>query len=81
MDEEQYDYIKPQHYKLFNDNNDALVVIKGTLGIEGYKAFLIGNILKYQLRLGKKPNEPIDKDQKKISYYQDELTRVENGII
>ena len=71
--EKQYDYIKPSHYKLWNDNNDGLVVLKAVLTPEQYKGFLIGNILKYQLRLGKKPNEPVEKDMAKIKFLQEEL--------
>jgi len=76
--QENYDYIKPQHYKLFNDNNDAIEILKAFLTTEQLKGFLIGNILKYQLRLGKKPNEPIERDQNKIKWLQNELNILNN---
>ena len=78
--DKDYDYVKPQHYKLFNNNEDALVVIKSTLGLKGYRAFLVGNILKYQLRLGKKPNESVERDQKKIEFYQTALKKTEDNL-
>lgn len=75
--EENYDFIKPQHYKLWKDNNDVNFVIKQTLTKEEYRGFLKGNILKYQLRLGKKPSEPIERDQEKIKWYQEQLNLLE----
>jgi hypothetical protein len=68
-----YDYIKPNHYTLWKDNNDVMEVIKATLTEEEFKGFLKGNILKYQLRLGKKPNEPVERDLSKIKEYQNFL--------
>ena len=70
---ENYDFIKPQHYKLWKDNNDVNDVIRASLTKEEYQGFIKGNILKYQLRLGKKPNEPIERDQEKIKWYQEQL--------
>lgn len=75
---QEYDYIRPQHYKLWNDNNDGLIVLKSVLTHEQYKGFLIGNILKYQLRLGKKPNEPVEKDMAKIKFLQEEIIKLSN---
>ena len=71
-----YDFIKPQHYKLWKDNNDVNDVIKATLSKEELIGFYKGNILKYQLRLGKKPNEPIERDIEKIKWYQEQLNQL-----
>lgn len=66
-----YDFIRPQHYSLWEDNNDTFHIIESSLTREEYIGFLKGNILKYQLRLGKKPGESIAKDQEKINYYRE----------
>jgi hypothetical protein len=71
----QYDYIKPNHYKLWEDMEDTFEPHKKLLTKEEYIGFLRGNILKYQLRLGKKPNEPVERDLKKIEVYQEELSK------
>lgn len=58
------------HYELWN-GFEAIDVIKLSLTPEEYRGFLKGNILKYQLRLGKKDN--VDKEIVKIKDYQSEL--------
>lgn len=58
------------HYELW-DSFEAIDVIKLSLTPEEYRGFLKGNILKYQLRLGKKDN--VDKEIVKIKDYQSEL--------
>ncbi len=67
---DSYDYIKPQHYTLWNDNNDVNQIIMDALTPEEYEGFCKGNILKYQLRLGKKPNESMEREKGKIAEYQ-----------
>jgi len=46
-------------------------IIKSFLTEEEYKGFLKGNLLKYQLRLGKK--DDIKKEMSKIEDYRNEL--------
>lgn len=74
-DSKEYNYISPNHYALWRDNNDVNHVLKSSLSKEEYAGFLKGNILKYQLRLGKKPSEPIERDQEKIKWYRGELDK------
>jgi len=59
------------HYAVF-PGVEAIDVIKTMLSPEEYQGFLKGNILKYQLRLGKKDN--VDKELVKIKDYTNELT-------
>ncbi len=72
-----YDFTKPNHYKLWPDMKE-FELHKKLLSREEYIGFLKGNILKYQMRLGKKPNEPVDRDQDKIKVYTEELNAVLN---
>lgn len=58
------------HYELWQ-GCEAIDVIKQILTPEEYKGFLKGNILKYQLRLGKKDN--VEKEIIKIKDYQNGL--------
>jgi hypothetical protein len=61
---------KSKHYELWEDF-EAIDVIKLVLTEEEYRGFLKGNILKYQLRLGKK--DEVLKEIEKIEDYQREL--------
>lgn len=59
-----------KHYELWEDY-EAIDNIKNTLTKKEYLGYLKGNILKYQLRLGKKDN--VDSEKQKIKDYQNEL--------
>ena len=61
-----------KYYELW-ENFEAIDVIKLALTDEEYKGFLKGNILKYQLRLGKK--DDVSKEIEKIKDYQRELNK------
>ena len=71
---EHYNYIKPTHYELWR-GCEAFDILKKVLTEEEFKGFCKGNILKYQLRIGKKPNEPIERDRNKIKIYEEELKK------
>lgn len=60
---------KEAHYELW-PNMEALDVMAMTLSLEEFIGFLKGNILKYQLRLGKKEGESVEKDLQKINTYK-----------
>ena len=62
-----------KHYELWQDL-EAIDIIKNTLTKDEYIGFLKGNILKYQLRLGKKDN--VEKEIEKIKDYQNELNMI-----
>lgn len=61
------------HYEIWQ-GVEAIDIIKQTLSPVEYRGFLKGNILKYQLRLGKKDN--VEKEIIKIKDYRDELTSI-----
>lgn len=62
-----------KHYELW-EGNEAIDVIKRILSKSEYIGFLKGNILKYQLRLGKKDN--VEKEMIKIEDYTRELNSI-----
>ena len=63
-------------YRLYELTYDEVKVIDPQFSLteDEYKGFLKGNILKYQLRLGKKDN--VDKEIIKIKDYQAELNNI-----
>lgn len=61
---------KSKHYEIWKDF-EAIDVLKNCLNLEEYVGFLKGNILKYQLRLGKK--DDVSKEIEKIKDYKNEL--------
>lgn len=63
MNDKQYDFINPNHYK----------TDKGIESIDVIEAFeldfCLGNAVKYILRAGKKPDQPIERDLEKAIWY------------
>ncbi len=62
-----------KHYELWHEY-ETIDTIKTVLTPDEYIGFLKGNILKYQLRLGKKDN--VEKEVIKIKDYQRELNSI-----
>lgn len=61
----------PSHYMLF-DNVEAIEVIARSMTVEQFKGYVLGNILKYRLRAGKKSElATMEKDLKKAAFYQE----------
>lgn len=58
----------PSHYKLDGLGIESIDIIKARLGKEGFKAFCVGNIIKYVLRAEKKNGL---EDYKKSRQYLD----------
>ncbi len=78
---ENYNYIKPSHYinenKKFTRNDGKLEVFDI---IDYYDLdFYYGNILKYIVRCGKKPNESMLKDLKKALVYLEKKIKNETN--
>lgn len=65
-----------KHYELWNDF-ESIDAIENILTFDEYVGFLKGNILKYQLRLGKK--DDVLKEKQKIKDYQRELNSILGG--
>jgi hypothetical protein len=64
-----------KHHQLW-EGMQSIDVMKAVLTHEEYIGFLKGNILKYQLRVGKKDN--LTKEKQKINDYTNELNRALN---
>jgi len=64
-----YEHVnEPTHYDWFGEQ--AIDVIEKQLSTEAYLGFLKGNSLKYRIRLGSKPNQPLYQDFKKARWYE-----------
>jgi hypothetical protein len=65
------------YYEVY-DGIQAIDVIKEMLSKEEYIGFLKGNVLKYQLRLGKK--DKVKNEITKINNYKSEIRRLNENI-
>lgn len=65
-----YDYINPSHY-VQNDGRQTWEHMVDEFGEYETAVFCKLNAYKYADRMGKKPNEDTDREQKKIEWYED----------
>ena len=65
--QKDYNYINPDHYKRYS--MEAIDMLLKLYGIETTISFCEMNALKYRLRMGSKPNEPIKRDLDKENWY------------
>jgi len=67
----EYDYINPPHYK--DDGKEVWEQMIDKFGLDKFLAHCELCIFKYEKRLGKKPNEPIERDLEKINWYKNKI--------
>ena len=68
----EYNYTEsPSHYK--NGDKEVWEMMIDVFGVEAFIHFCQCNVLKYQMRLGKKPNEPIERDIEKALWYENKI--------
>ena len=64
---EDYDYINPSHYKSFSKETiDMMIDIYGKEKVATYCEI---NAFKYKIRIGEKPDQPIERDLDKARWY------------
>ena len=66
---EDYDYINPQHY-VQDDGRQTWEHMVDEFGLYETAIFCKINAYKYNDRIGKKPNEDVEREQKKIDLYE-----------
>lgn len=66
----------PPHYNMYPF--EVLEAIRTLLGAEGYKAYLLGNELKYRLRAGFKDKSKVQEDIDKALFYNKERLKVDS---
>jgi hypothetical protein len=82
MEEEQkdnnYDFINPSHYKAFSvETIDMMVSI---WGIEKVITYCEITAFKYKMRLGDKPEQPIERDLEKSKWYLNKAEELKNKL-
>lgn len=65
--EEEYDYVNPNHYKNFS--KEAIDMMIDIWGKEAVATYCEINAFKYKIRVGDKPDQPIERDLKKAKWY------------
>lgn len=66
---DDYDYVNPQHY-VQEDGRQTWERMVDKFGLEKTAIFCELNAYKYKERIGKKPNESTEREQKKIDWYE-----------
>ena len=66
----------PPHYNQYPF--EVLEAIHTLLGTEGYKAYLLGNELKYRLRAGFKDKDKVQEDIDKALFYNKERKKLDS---
>lgn len=72
------DFSTPSYY--IEGSLSPLEVMQCVMTKEEIEGFLKGNIIKYSIRAGKKPDEPAEKDFKKAQHYRTLLTGFQQGL-
>jgi hypothetical protein len=77
----EFDHINPNYYK--KNSKEIYQMMIDIWGMEKYIAFCEMNAFKYRMRLGDKPDQPIDRDLEKAKWYENmvkQLTNHKGGI-
>lgn len=69
MTNNDYDYINPSHYKV--GGKEVYEMMIDVWGKEKYIAYCEMNAFKYRMRLGHKPDQPIERDLNKARWYEE----------
>jgi hypothetical protein len=64
-----YDYINPDHYKKYG--KEVWEITASIWGKEAYIAHCEMSAFEYRMRLGSKPDQPVERDLKKAQWYED----------
>lgn len=73
-----YDYINPSHYK--QGYKEVQYMMIDTFGLENYKMFCYMNAFKYRMRIGNKPDQPLERDFEKIKWYENRAIEITQEI-
>lgn len=65
-----YDYINPSHYNSYN-GKEVIDLMVDIWGFEKVMFHCEITAFKYRMRVGKKPDQPIERDLEKAKWYED----------
>jgi hypothetical protein len=74
----EYDYISPDHYK--GSNKETIEMMEDIWGTEALIAHCEMCAFKYRMRLGKKPEQPIERDLEKAFWYENKAKELKNKL-
>ena len=69
-----YDFVNPQHYKKMSVETWEMMV--SIWGAEKYVAHCEMCAFKYRMRLGEKPDQPVERDLEKARWHEDMAKRI-----
>jgi len=64
----EYDYVKPSHYQ--QNSKEVWEMMIDIWGEDAFIKFCEINAFKYRMRLGLKPDQPIERDLAKAQWYE-----------
>ena len=70
----KYNYTRPSHYK--NGDKEVWEMMIDVFGVEAFIHFCQCNVMKYRMRAGSKPNEPIERDIEKALWYENKINEL-----
>ena len=70
----------PSHYKDDEDSLEAIDIIERVYGVKATMLWCEITAFKYRLRMGKKPNEPIERDLSKENWYLNKKKELKNRL-
>jgi hypothetical protein len=71
-----YDYINPNHYK--QGDKEVIEMMVDIWGAEDVAKYCSMNAFKYRMRMGFKPNQPVEQELKKATWYEDKAKELRN---
>jgi len=74
----EYDYINPNHYK--GSSKETIEMMEDIWGTEALIAHCEITAFKYRVRLGKKPDQPIERDLEKAFWYENKAQELKNKL-
>lgn len=76
---DNYDYVRPSHY-VQDDGRETWERMLDMWSKEEVALWMEMTVFKYQDRIGKKPNEDIEREQNKIDWYNDKAKELREEI-
>ena len=73
---EAYDYINPNHYK--QSSKEVIEMMEDVWGTEKLIAHCEMCAFKYRMRLGSKPEQPVERDLEKAKWYEAKALELKN---
>ena len=77
-EEQGYDYVNPSHYK--KGSKEVYEMMIDVWGKEAYMKHCEMCAFKYRMRVGDKPNQPVDRDLSKANWYEDQAKKMRREI-